>query len=96
MMLVFLICHMIGVSSACTNPILYGFLNENFVKEIGLLCPFLSKSANLDVNQSEKEKNGKMLSSQKMNPNTAPEQQMPGPSKPNQVQYKMIERNDQL
>ena len=34
---------MIGVSSACTNPILYGFLNENFVKEFSLLCPLLGK-----------------------------------------------------
>ena len=32
MMLYFLICHMVGVSSACTNPILYGFLNDNFQK----------------------------------------------------------------
>ena len=32
MMITFLVCHMIGVSSACTNPVLYGFLNENFLK----------------------------------------------------------------
>ena len=43
MMLTFMICHMIGVSSACTNPILYGFLNDSFVKEFNLLCPFLAK-----------------------------------------------------
>ena len=42
MMLTFMICHMVGVSSACTNPILYGFLNDNFVKEFNLLCPFLA------------------------------------------------------
>ena len=41
-MLTFMICHMVGVSSACTNPILYGFLNDNFVKEFNLLCPFLA------------------------------------------------------
>ena len=34
MMLTFLICHMIGISSACTNPVLYGFLNDNFVKVV--------------------------------------------------------------
>ena len=45
MMLTFLICHMVGVSSACTNPILYGFLNDNFVKEFNLLCPVLAKLA---------------------------------------------------
>lgn len=27
------ICHMMGMSSACSNPILYGCLNENFWKE---------------------------------------------------------------
>ena len=32
MMVTFLVCHMIGISSACTNPVLYGFLNDNFVK----------------------------------------------------------------
>eukprot|EP00090_Calanus_glacialis_P028679 TRINITY_DN46023_c0_g1_i1.p1 TRINITY_DN46023_c0_g1~~TRINITY_DN46023_c0_g1_i1.p1 ORF type:complete len:273 (+),score=65.66 TRINITY_DN46023_c0_g1_i1:62-820(+) len=26
-------CHLFGMTSACTNPILYGFLNENFKKE---------------------------------------------------------------
>ena len=41
-MLTFMICHMVGVSSACTNPILYGFLNDNFVKEFTLLCPLLA------------------------------------------------------
>ena len=45
MMLTFMICHIIGVSSACTNPILYGFLNDNFVKEFNLLCPVLAKLA---------------------------------------------------
>jgi hypothetical protein len=43
MMLTFMICHMIGVSSACTNPILYGFLNNNFVKEFNRILPFASK-----------------------------------------------------
>lgn len=26
-------CHLIGMTSACTNPVLYGFLNESFKKE---------------------------------------------------------------
>ncbi|XP_022918568.1 neuropeptide F receptor [Onthophagus taurus] len=33
------VCHMISMSSACSNPILYGWLNENFWKEFkDLLC----------------------------------------------------------
>ena len=32
MMAFFMIFHLIGVSSVCTNPILYGFLNDNFKK----------------------------------------------------------------
>ncbi|XP_064631305.1 neuropeptide F receptor-like [Lineus longissimus] len=33
------ICHMIVLSSACTNPMLYGWLNDNFKKEfIKVLC----------------------------------------------------------
>lgn len=31
--LVFPICHLLVLSSACTNPVLYGWLNENFRKE---------------------------------------------------------------
>ena len=30
MMAFFMVFHLIGVSSVCTNPILYGFLNDNF------------------------------------------------------------------
>jgi hypothetical protein len=32
MMLTFFICHIFGMSCACSNPVLYGFLNENFAK----------------------------------------------------------------
>jgi len=31
--IVFAICHMMGMSSACSNPLLYGWLNDNFKKE---------------------------------------------------------------
>ena len=34
MMAFFMVFHLIGVSSVCTNPILYGFLNDNF-KRVG-------------------------------------------------------------
>ena len=33
LMLTFLVCHILGISTTCTNPILYGFLNENFLTE---------------------------------------------------------------
>ena len=37
--LVFPICHLLVLSSACTNPVLYGWLNENFRREfINVLC----------------------------------------------------------
>ena len=32
-MIVYTFFHMLGMSSACTNPFLYGFLNDNFLKE---------------------------------------------------------------
>ncbi|RWS04244.1 Neuropeptide Y receptor type 6-like protein [Dinothrombium tinctorium] len=31
--ILFACCHLIGMSSACSNPLLYGFLNDNFRKE---------------------------------------------------------------
>ncbi|CAL4157312.1 unnamed protein product [Meganyctiphanes norvegica] len=33
MLIGFAICHMMGMSSACSNPFLYGWLNDNFRKE---------------------------------------------------------------
>lgn len=33
MMIVYAVCHMMGMSSAVSNPLLYGWLNENFRKE---------------------------------------------------------------
>ena len=30
---VYAVCHVLGMSSACANPVIYGFLNENFSKE---------------------------------------------------------------
>ena len=40
--LVFPICHLLVLSSACTNPVIYGWLNENFRREFEkVLCwPF--------------------------------------------------------
>ncbi|XP_074641406.1 neuropeptide F receptor-like [Tubulanus polymorphus] len=37
--LMFAICHLLVLSSACTNPVVYGWLNENFRKEfVSVLC----------------------------------------------------------
>ena len=37
--LIFPICHLLVLSSACTNPLLYGWLNENFRREfLKVLC----------------------------------------------------------
>jgi neuropeptide Y receptor len=33
MMIWYAVCHMMGMSSACSNPLLYGWLNDNFRKE---------------------------------------------------------------
>ncbi|XP_017779589.1 PREDICTED: neuropeptide F receptor-like [Nicrophorus vespilloides] len=39
MKIVYAVCHMMGMSSACWNPFLYGWLNENFWKEFqDILC----------------------------------------------------------
>ncbi|XP_025835762.1 neuropeptide F receptor-like, partial [Agrilus planipennis] len=39
MMIVYAVCHMMGMSSACSNPVLYGWLNDNFWKEFkDILC----------------------------------------------------------
>ncbi|KAI1289132.1 Neuropeptide F receptor [Halotydeus destructor] len=32
-LVVFALCHMVGMSSACSNPLLYGWLNDTFRKE---------------------------------------------------------------
>ncbi|XP_046382332.1 neuropeptide F receptor, partial [Ischnura elegans] len=43
MMVAYAVCHMAGMSSACSNPLLYGWLNDNFRKEfkeiLSCLCP---------------------------------------------------------
>ena len=34
LMTTYIICNLIGMSSTCTNPILYGYLNKNIQKVI--------------------------------------------------------------
>ena len=36
-MFAYLVCHLVGVSSSCSNPILYGLLNYNFHHEFVIL-----------------------------------------------------------
>ncbi|KAK5644811.1 hypothetical protein RI129_006111 [Pyrocoelia pectoralis] len=46
------ICHMMGMSSACSNPVLYGWLNENFWKEFkDIMC--ISGSTRSNSNSAE-------------------------------------------
>ncbi|MCL4150399.1 UNVERIFIED_CONTAM: hypothetical protein GTU68_020801 [Idotea baltica] len=33
MLIIYALCHMVGMSSSCSNPLLYGWLNRNFRKE---------------------------------------------------------------
>ncbi|XP_037660603.1 neuropeptide Y receptor type 4-2-like [Choloepus didactylus] len=35
--LIFLVCHLLAMASACVNPFIYGFLNTNFKKEVKAL-----------------------------------------------------------
>lgn len=49
MLLIYAICHLLGMSSACSNPVLYGWFNYNFRKEFREIldtfpcCNFLVK-----------------------------------------------------
>lgn len=50
MLIVYSVCHMAGMSSACSNPLLYGWLNDNFRKEFleifDTVCPFCPAVSN--------------------------------------------------
>lgn len=45
-MVSYAVCHMIGMSSACSNPLLYGWLNENFRKEFKEIMCCLQNNGN--------------------------------------------------
>ncbi|XP_037944322.1 neuropeptide F receptor-like [Teleopsis dalmanni] len=50
MLVTYAVCHMIGMSSACSNPLLYGWLNDNFRKEFQeLLCGY-KETTNVNLN----------------------------------------------
>ena len=64
--IIFAICHMIGMSSACSNPLLYGWLNDNFRKEfvdIFSICSPSLASRSMTVIETDAEVNS-------VNPNT--------------------------
>jgi hypothetical protein len=42
----YLLCHIVGVSSTCTNPILYGLLNFNFLAEYNIIMEKLKVMKN--------------------------------------------------
>ncbi|KAH8382486.1 hypothetical protein KR009_003762, partial [Drosophila setifemur] len=50
MLVAYAICHMIGMSSACSNPLLYGWLNDNFRKEFHELLCRCSEPTNVALN----------------------------------------------
>ncbi|ALC46837.1 NPFR1, partial [Drosophila busckii] len=55
------ICHMIGMSSACSNPLLYGWLNDNFRKEfLEILCRS-HESINVDLHTNTTGSNLKIV-----------------------------------
>ena len=37
MMLAYFSCHLLGMSSSCTNPVIYAFLNDSFAAELRYL-----------------------------------------------------------
>lgn len=50
MIVCYAVCHMMGMSSACSNPVLYGWLNENFWKEFkDIMCISRSTSSNNEI-----------------------------------------------
>ncbi|CAH1111131.1 unnamed protein product [Psylliodes chrysocephalus] len=63
MMICYAVCHMMGMSSACSNPILYGCLNENFWKEFKDILWCLESSAD---NMGQLKKTSFKKSSQKV------------------------------
>lgn len=61
MLVVYAVCHMMGMSSACSNPLMYGWLNDNFRKEfleiLGIVLPCR--------NRQPQDSRGKVLAQQK-------------------------------
>ena len=50
-MVTYLVCHILGMTTSCTNPLVYGFLNDFFFKEFQSLCPCYWKTCRKSINQ---------------------------------------------
>uniref|UniRef100_A0A8C8RGW9 G-protein coupled receptors family 1 profile domain-containing protein n=1 Tax=Pelusios castaneus TaxID=367368 RepID=A0A8C8RGW9_9SAUR len=50
--LIFSLCHLAAMASACVNPVIYGFLNSNFQKEVKALLYRCSCGAQKDKSES--------------------------------------------
>lgn len=70
--LIFSLCHLVAMASVCVNPIIYGFLNKNFKKEVKaliLICQHHSSVQEYDhlplsTKQTEVSKGSQRLSCQ--------------------------------
>ncbi|RWS13049.1 neuropeptide F receptor-like protein, partial [Dinothrombium tinctorium] len=64
--IVFACCHMIGMSSACSNPFLYGWLNDNFRKEfkeiLAPCCPSRAQTELIVLCQQDEQINSQLRS----------------------------------
>lgn len=50
--LIYALCHLISMSSACSNPLLYGWLNENFKKEFKDIFLCKCRRVSVEINSS--------------------------------------------
>nr|XP_006118212.1 neuropeptide Y receptor type 4-like [Pelodiscus sinensis] len=46
--LIFSLCHLVAMASACVNPVIYGFLNSNFKKEVKSLMLSCQHNSSLE------------------------------------------------
>lgn len=64
MLIIYAVCHLLGMSSACANPWLYGWYNDNFRSEFrdiispilrcfGYYCPTLARQISVSVSSSK-------------------------------------------
>ncbi|XP_046643417.1 neuropeptide F receptor-like [Daphnia pulicaria] len=62
MLIVYAVCHMVGMSSACANPLLYGWLNDNFRKEFHKIgTSFVARSKNNRATTQSMRQRAKMV-----------------------------------
>ncbi|XP_022232699.2 neuropeptide F receptor isoform X3 [Drosophila obscura] len=53
MLVMYAICHMIGMSSACSNPLLYGWLNDNFRCNVQAAAARRRRKHGADISKGE-------------------------------------------